>query len=230
MKTKRLFIALIIVAMIVMTLTGCSQKASKYTEEQHMQRISERIQKKYIDGDGKIRDYEAPKDAINAFMKPSGFEVYPLYDNNDELKYCLVEFQPYGFMYILIRDEESKIYSWFGASTSMYLCSYPEGDPLWTPCKIDKETGETIWEEESGRKKEYYHSPYYVRNVLEERKYVITCYFGEYEKVSIPAIKKDEKYINLCSNEEFEVVDGWVAEKPAVSCGISFIGKKHFDI
>lgn len=35
----------------VLVLVGCSQKASKYTESEHIQRVSERIQKKYIETD-----------------------------------------------------------------------------------------------------------------------------------------------------------------------------------
>ena len=230
MRTKRLFIALIIIVMIITTLTGCSQKASRYTEEQHMQRISERIQKKYIDGDIKVRDFRVPKDADDAFIKLTGFEVYPLYDNNDELKYCLVELQPFGFIYILIQDEQPKILSRLGASTSMYRTAGVM-QPAWTPCHIDKETGETIWEEESGVMTEYYRSPFAERGVLAEKKYIIRC---EEKDVAIqrliPAVKRDGKYINLYSNEEFDVVDGRATEKLAFSQGISFIVKHEFDL
>lgn len=230
MKLKKILVLFAVVIMVITAFTGCSQKASKYTEEQHMQRISERIQKNYIDGDLKVRDFRVSKDADNAFIKLTGFEVYPLYDNNDELKYCLVELQPFGFIYVLIQDEQPKILSRLGVSTSMYRTTGGM-QPAWTPCTIDKETGETIFEKENGVEIVYYHSPFAERGVLDEKKYLIRCK----EKDNgfqglIPVVKKDGKYINLYSNEEFEVINGQTTEKLAVSQSIVFIAEKGSDL
>lgn len=227
MKPKKFILILIVVLLIATTFIGCSQKASKYTEEQHMQRISERIQKRYIDGDEKIRDFRVPRESGNAFIRPTGFEVYPLYNNNDELSYCLVEFQPCGFLYVSIQDERLTAFSWLGASASMYTLSR---QTAWTPCKINKETDETIWEEKSGVKTEYYHSPFYERGVIEERKYLILCDYNSYNEILIPTIIKEGEYINLYSSEEFEIINGQATEEPAISQSILFINKKEFDL
>lgn len=52
-------------------LTGCSEKPSKYSEDQHVNRISERIENRFI----------------NESTELTGFQIFPLYDEADELKY-----------------------------------------------------------------------------------------------------------------------------------------------
>ena len=230
MKLKKILILFSVVIMVITTFAGCSQKASKYTEEQHMQRISERIQKRYIDGDKKIRNFKVSSNEEDAFMKPTGFEVYPLYDNNDELKYCVVEFHPYGYQGIWIRDEYLKALTWIGLGVSMYSLSHRFG--VWKPCSIDKETGEIVFETENGAEKVCYHSPFTERGVLDEKKYLIRCKEKDNNNEwLIPAVKRNGKYLNLYSNEEFEVVDGRATEKIAVCLdSFGFINSREFDL
>lgn len=97
----------------ILGLVGCSKKTSQYTEDEHIQRVTERIQKKYIDTDLNWVDNE----------QPTSFDVFPLYNENDKLECFLVEFEPYGFLFIQMRDERNKVFSWAGASTSMYKIS-----------------------------------------------------------------------------------------------------------
>ena len=195
-----------------------------------MQRISERIQKRYIDGDKKIRNFKVSSNEEDAFMKPTGFEVYPLYDNNDELKYCVVEFHPYGYQGIWIRDEYLKALTWIGLGVSMYSLSHRFG--VWKPCSIDKETGEIVFETENGAEKVCYHSPFTERGVLDEKKYLIRCKEKDNNNEwLIPAVKRNGKYLNLYSNEEFEVVDGRATEKIAVCLdSFGFINSREFDL
>lgn len=83
----------------VFVLTGCTEKASKYTEAEHIQRVTERIEKRFM-----TSEYEY-----------TAVEVYPLYNEDDELKYLLVKMTPQKYAYVSIRDEK--------LGRSMYLLS-----------------------------------------------------------------------------------------------------------
>ena len=228
-KKLRIIISLTLVLILIGGVLGmvfCNQKGSRYTEAEHIERVRQRIQKKYIDGNSMIREYDAPEGKINAFVKATDFEVFPIYDEKDIMKYCLVEFQPYGFLFVKIRDEQLKGFSWLGASTSMYMLSSTAGEPAWTPCTID-ENGAPIWEKDNyGEKAKYYRSPFAERGKQYDKKYLVS-YQADDTVYLIPAIKTDEKFVNLYSNEEF---DFNVSKKQAVSGYIHFINKKHFDL
>lgn len=181
----------IVVIMIMLftafALTGCSEKASKYTEEEHIQRVAERIQKRFIDTDLRWIDREQPTD----------FEVYPLYDENDKLKYFLVEFEPYGFLYVLLRDEQKKAFGWLGASTSMYKIS-ASGNDEWSPKDEDIV---------------FNKSPYSIAGIENECRYLLLGY--------IVAAKREGKFVNLISQDEVEIINGQ-ATKEQVGIGLDF--------
>lgn len=211
----------------VFGFTGCNQKTSKYIDAEHIQRVTERIQARYIDGDERLRPYDKPTDdgEIYPKVKATDFAVYPLYDENDDLKYFLVEFQPFGYLYVLLRNEQLKGFSWLGASTSMYMLSSTEGEPAWTPYTIDiANSTDEIWEiDENGKKIAYAQSPFSVRGIENEKRYLLN--FDGY----IPAVRREGKFENLISNSEFEVSNGQITEKQPIA-SISFTNKKHFDL
>ena len=78
---------LLILLLIVSTfgLTGCVS-SSIYSDAAHLRRIARRVEKRYM---GKDSEY-------------TSFELYKIYNENDEFKYVLVEFEPYGFVYVQI--------------------------------------------------------------------------------------------------------------------------------
>ena len=202
MIMKRL-IANIIVVMLLFNITinlmGCTIKASYYTEEQHIQRITERIEKQ--------------RETWN-WMYPEGetysdFKVYPLYDENDEFIECLVEFEPYGFFIALIGDLHIISYCFKG---SMYGYSEMYGakenkhghDLRWSPYKYDKyySYDDKIWIlDEKGERIYYDKSPYFVTGNINEKKYLIDINDGAQY---ICAIKKDGQFVNLISGEMFD--------------------------
>jgi hypothetical protein len=163
-----------VLLLAVFGLSGCGDKASKYTEAEHIQRIAERIQKRYIDADLGWVDRE----------QPTSFEVFPLYDENDKLKYFLVEFESFGFIYILLRDEQRKAFGEIGASTSMYKIS-ASGNDEWSP-----NGGETVFNK----------SPYFVAGIKNERRYLLLGY--------IVAAKQGNTFVNLISQAEVEIING----------------------
>lgn len=58
--------------------------SDNYTETQHLNRISERVKKRFI----------------NERYGFTGYKLYPLYNEQEEMEHCLVEFKPSGFFCI----------------------------------------------------------------------------------------------------------------------------------
>lgn len=212
---------------MIFSLSACNKKANDFSEEEHLQRVTEWIQARYIHGDERLRPYDKPNDdgKIYPKVKATDFAVYPIYDENDDLRYFLVEFDPFGYLYVRIRNEQLKGFSWLGASTSMYMLSSIAGEPAWTPYTIDiANSTDEIWEiDENGEKIVYAQSPFSVRGIKDEKRYLLN--FDGY----IPAVKREGKFINLISNSEFQVLDGQITEKQPIAF-ISFTNKKYFDL
>ena len=209
MKEKRKTVKTILIITIALMLfsslfmfAGCTHKASHYTEEEHIQRVRERMEKRMED-----TDYESF----------TGFEVYPLYNVNDELNYFLIELEPHGFLFVLLKDEYWQVFSW----SSMYLVNSAYKERTWSPYTIDETNSQPepdtdkIWMvDENNEKICYDRSPYYVTDNLNEKKYLLYIGNGWY----ICAIKSGERFINLVSLTEFEVVNGEApGEEPRLS-------------
>lgn len=187
----------LIIICCCMLFAGCNESPSKYTLEQHTERISERIDERFIGQSSELLDYS----------------LYPLYGENDELLYFLVEFEPYGFVFISL-NKVSGIFN-----REMYRCddslltkkwqryrlciggkepSSFEGIN-WLPKENDTFVNRRYEPNEDGSCKEYSHSPYSIAKVAESKKYFLNVYYGY-----VPAIKQGDNYINLISMEEFE--------------------------
>lgn len=183
-----LFVAMLFSALF---LTGCSRKVSDFTEEQHKQRITERLQKR-------IDHWSYAPD-----KKFEGFELYPLYNENEELSFFLIELEPCAFVFVDLVDESSIIASWLDESM------YPYRDILrWSPyktLKVDDEENklEKQWITDSnGEIIVYERSPYYITGNINNKKYILTTYdSNEY----ICAVRKDDLFENLISGELFNI-------------------------
>lgn len=222
MKTNKkriiaIFLVILISLIISFNLVGC--KADYYTEEQHIERISERVKKKLAQW----------SNSYNSDTVYTGFEVYPLYDENERMTHCLVELEPYGFTIILIKDEELKIWSCIGASTSMYKeCSMYNNYYTWSPYEIDETEPELTYSngirwklDENGEKICYSKSPYCVTDSLNKRKYLIE------EKSSgayICAIKNGDTFFNLISETPCDF------SKKQATIGLHFWPYKKYDL
>ena len=74
---KRKIFAVCLAILIVVScgmFCGCTESPDKYTLEQHMERISERVEKRYINDDTRNQTYSFITD----------YNLYPLYDENDK--------------------------------------------------------------------------------------------------------------------------------------------------
>ena len=143
--------------------TGCT---GMYSEDQHMQRITARAEERFL---GEGSEY-------------TGLEVYPLYNEYDELEYALIELEPQGFMYVLIRDDVT--FEWI-SGVGMYLCS--ELEPVsWMPYRVHEgmreevvdENGHTsiytdreLFRDENGDVIVYHQSHFKVAGIENERRY-----------------------------------------------------------
>ena len=195
---------------------GCTHKAKYYTVEEHTQRVRERMEKRMEDP---------------YYESFTGFEVYPLYDVNDKLGFFLIELEPYGFSFVLIRDEHWQLFSW----SSMYLIDKCYEHKTWSPYTVDEtnsqpepDTGKIWMVDENNEKICYNRSPYYVTNNMNEKKYLLYIGNGWY----IFAVKSGEKFINLVSLTEFaefELTNGKVSDKQAVLI-INFFQHRDFEL
>ena len=216
-KLKKFFISIAIILVVVIVVPlfifTFETKAEWFSEEQHAKRISRRIDRKIKSG----------------YFDATGYELYPVYSLDEELRSFLVEFEPIGHMYVLILDG-TFFYSGFS-------CTYYEpSDGIvykWNPCTIE-ETGNTksvIFDrDENGRMITCRQSPFKYRDKLNERKYMISVSNGPL----VPAIKNGDKFINLYANYEFEISNGKYLEEDADlfeevdTIGFMFIRKRYF--
>ena len=222
-KITKFFVCLVAALFLLMgagICTGCA--ASSYSEEQHIQRVKERAEKRYL---GEGSEY-------------TGLEVYPLYNEYDELKYMLIELEPQGYVYVLINDRE---YPW----RSMYTC----GDTTsswWMPYRvkegvreeIDTEIGPIGYEnrdffrDENGQVITYHQSHFKVAGIEDERRYLLeitsTADLGSTYGL-IPAVKRGEQYLNLVDGSLIDYEPGMESATYAIA-DIAFINKSNFDL
>lgn len=223
MKTIKKFLTIIhsvlLMLCVSVSFVGCKNVPNNFTIEEHIQRISERIKDR--DTNWGYPDGETYKD----------FGVYPLYDVNEELKYFLVEFEPYGFVFVYLTEEKPGILSCLGASTSMYKLSNVYGiNNTWSPYIKDETNSQPppdldkSWIlNENGERILNSKSPYYITGNIEEKKYLLV---GNSHSDFICAIKRDNEFINLVSGKIFDSQ----SLNGQSTIYIAFIAKSNFDL
>lgn len=195
-KGISILILTVMLSMLLFSLYGCTKTFEDYTLDEHLRNISKRIEEKYL-------------------QEGETYDIYPIYTQNDVLKYFLVEFSENGCIFIMVRETNFE----FRLLNGKYSIYAPDRYISWNRYRreenLEKETygAPIIWSSEkeddvyyeidaNGEKIEYKRSPYSVANVLQEKKYLIEV--GEYE--TIPAVKTGSStYLNLVSLIEFEI-------------------------
>ena len=200
---------------------GCS--SDMYSEEKHMQRIRERAEERFL---GEDSEY-------------TGLEVYPIYNEYDELKYALIEFEPQGFVYVYISE---RAYPW----SSMYSLSDTESES-WMPYRIKEGVNEEIVDasgnviaqsfnqefirDENGQVIIYNESHFKVAGIENERRYFLstelTVYIG-LNRGWIPAVKRGEQYLDLVDGAMIDYTPGM--ESAYAIAEIGFINNTGFDL
>lgn len=214
-KTKIVPILLAVTLAFPITLfAGCAnEKISDYTVEEHIEKVSEKVEARYFADDGK---YEY-----------TDYEVHPLYDENEDVAYLLVEFEPYGFIYVWIQE-----YKDIFVDKIRYMRFLQEGE-AWGRYTIVSNAGNTleedekIWEaDKTGKTIFYQRSHFCVANITNEKRYLLEITQGGITRY-IPAIKKGTEYFNLVSMDVMNyepILSTWIY--PVAS--ISFIPEPYY--
>ena len=210
-RHKILAILLIIVLLWGIVFMCEYRRSSWYSEEQHAKRIAKRLEKdenklNYKDGSS----YES-------------FNVYSLYDENNKLEYFLVEYEPYGFDFLEMRDYEIRPLLLKGWGVSMYFKSLQGIIESWSPYTKDltksqpEPNRDKKWIlDENGNKIVYTRSPYYITGHINDKKYFIKIESGDY----ICAVKQGDKFLNLISGLTFDASnDSSIKEQASIFCG-----------
>ena len=228
---KKIFcrlLALLLLAGIFTVFTGCEQ-ANQYSEEEHLQRVSERIESRFM---GENSDY-------------TSYKVFPLYDENEELGFFVAEFEPYGYAYIMLRKPTSGANTIADAFTdaSMYQLDAPASRE-WYPYTVAPGEDVVIINEDENYTMEFHDARLkldeegnYIRFRVShfkaaavgenERRYLLKVYCSETGSSYnyIPAVKRGDSYLNLVSWETLDrYTPGMTAGDQAVS-DIAFFAK-----
>ena len=214
-KITRVCVCLVSVLLLMAAglCSGCS--SDMYSEEQHIQRIKERAEKRFL---GEESEY-------------TGLEVYPIYNEYDTLKYALIEFEPQGFLYVSISN---RAYPWKG----MYTLNSREPES-WMPYRVKEGAREDIYDadgnllyqttdreyirDDNGLVFIYYESHFKVAGIENERRYFLDGGEG-----LIPAVKRGEQYLDLVDGAMIDYTPGM--ESAYATADIAFIGKANFDL
>ena len=216
-KSKKKTIILCVVLAVVIALLAIlgvriiKNSSWAYTEEQHLQRINELVEKRYM---GEKSEY-------------TSYEVFPLYDQNEKMKYCIVEFEPYGFVWVKINDNDFNYGMYSRREMDKNGWSrYEYIDTTQTSSSEDN----IKWETDEGKERIYYkESPYKVAGISEERRYVVTIIQAIHYPSTVPAVKRGDKYLNLMDMKEFEYVpESETFVYPYFSMSVP--PKHHFDL
>ena len=193
------FAAVLLLVAGLSCFAGCEKKWKWFTEEQHLERVRKRVEERYM---GEGSEY-------------TSFEVFPVYNEYDELGYFVVDFQPQGYVYVKLNERASFL-------RNMYTRDINENQ-RWYPYTIEEgmstivDNGEYVnrkfMEDGEGNYISYCVSHFKAANVGEERRYLLpvereidvtiawdVCY--------IPAIKQGDVYQNLISRETMDYSPG----------------------
>lgn len=172
-------LSLVVVIGAVLAVFVCSRYSWFYSEDQHLERITERAEERFLGEGGEY----------------TSLEVYPVYNEHEELQYALIELAPQGYMYVYISDVD---YPW----KDIYTMSDLEPTP-WTPFRMVEKIGPnglplegsyqpSFIVDENGEQIYYNESLFKVAGIEDERRYLLDC------KGLIPAVKRgDNLYLDL---------------------------------
>ena len=213
---KKTIILCVVLAVVIALLAILGVRIAKrsswgYTEEQHLQKISELVEKRYMSGDYDFTSYE----------------ITPLYDKNEKLHYCVVDFEPYGFVWVRINDF-AFLKSLYTRDEEFISRDWSRYEYIDTTKSLDSDKNKKWETDESGERIYYKVSPYKAAGVKDEKRYLITIKQESYY-TTIPAVKHGDKFLNLMDMKEFEYVEeSKIFVYPYFSTG--FPPKSFFDL
>lgn len=194
-------IILILIFLMSFSLSTC--KTENITIEKHEKQLEKLINEKYIRNNSKFES----------------FELFPIYDEKEKLRYFLVEFNPEYYVYIKIKEKYNKL-----LNVSMY--SVYEGE-TWQRYTIDSNENIEYEKDEYGNFIYYNCSHFKAANITNGKIYLLRSRFNHVgHRAVIPAIKVGDKFLNLISMEEFEYQE--IFDEPqAISSILFFYGGEN---
>jgi len=112
-------LTIVLTVIVVFWIVSCVQNHSNFTIEEHVEKINELVGKNA---------------SLSKRYNYDSYDVYPLYDYNDEVQIYLVEFHPKGYIYVKSNNENVFI-KWING-ISMY--TYAEGETSWQRYTINQ--------------------------------------------------------------------------------------------
>ncbi len=175
---KIIRITILLIILITIPTTIMCRSSCMYSEKGHYRRIKKKIEERFIET-GVHKEYE----------------LYPLYDEEDKLRYFVVDF-PTNYHIIRINK-----YDLGCLGVSMYTLF--ETDP-WQRYVL--ENGEKVCEKDKDGNDIFYNqSPYKVAGIKDEKRYLM-CVQQDSNFNYVPAVKRGDKYLNLISMKEEEII------------------------
>ena len=170
---------IVIFVLIAIPITKIYYPRCIYSEKDHYRRIQKRIEERFIET-GVHKEYE----------------LYPLYNIDDNLSFFVVDFST-TFHIISINSFDYSCIS----GTSLYSLSITNP---WQRYVL--ENGEKVYEKDKDGNDIFYNqSPYKVAEIKDEKRYLIRVR-QDSNSGYIPAVKRGDKYLNLISMKEEEIV------------------------
>lgn len=224
-KKRIVLLSISAILVVVLLMLILSSYAWFYTEKQHIQRIRARAERRFL---GEDSEY-------------TSLEVYPIYNEYDEMRFALIEFEPQGYIYVYISE---RAFLW----RSMYSISrIEESGRGWWPYRMKEGVRENIVDEngnvighvfnrellrdENGQVITYYDSHFKVAGIENERRYflftVCTVNAG-LNQGFIPAVKRGDQYLDLVNGEMIDYTPGM--ESTYAVAEIGFINNVGFDL
>lgn len=202
-------VAILCLVILLVAFLFHKQKSDAFTVEQHIDRISETVKKNYL-----------KKDSFY-----SSYRVKPLYDENDVFAdYCIVEFEPYGYLYVKIWD--TSCFTRLLGGNSMYSRCEENTADLWERYRIVSHYEASsfydagiLWQadnhqkgiyretSDNGETKEHKKS-HFIEGEVSSEKYYFLAVDGGY----VPAVKRDDRFLNLISMELFSYSSNLTSE------------------
>ena len=191
MKLKKTVSLILMLTCIIMSSAWCS--GTRKTDKEQLAEVTKLATKRFVE-EGHVDREHCEKG------KYTGLTVYPLYDENDEMQYFLIDLEPSGYAYVRsnlkLRNSMScldKIVANYGEYTVSY------GEPWFRYYRNETDTDYDLRDAEIL----YEDSHFKVANIGDEKRYLLNCSKSG-AKEYMPAVKRGDKYLNLVSMELYD--------------------------
>ncbi len=192
MKLKKAICLTLVLIFIAITPVCCF--GIRKTEKRQLDEVTKLATKRFVE-EGHVDREHCEKG------KYTGLTVYPLYDENDEMQYFLIDLEPSGYAYVSSNIKIRNSMSCLGriiANYGEYTVSY--GEPWFRYYRNETDTDYDLRDAEIL----YEDSHFKVANIGDEKRYLLKYHLQSSADKYMPAVKRGDKYLNLVSMELYD--------------------------